>query len=174
MAGIEPRSPFELACDKLGIEVIAAYSPQAKGRVERNHGVYQDRLVKELRLEGISTIDEENQYLKENYLPSINKKFSVAPKEAADAHAPLVDKSILPDIFCIESRRSVSNNFIIQYENHLFQIDENTLSRPRPKVKVTVRKWIDGSIHIYWKKKPLLVKEIKTLKMKESYPKRTA
>jgi transposase len=174
LAGIEPRSPFELACDKLGIEVIVAYSPQAKGRVERNHGVYQDRFVKELRLEEISTREEANQYLKQKYLPVINNKFSVPPKESEDAHAPLLDESILPDIFCVESRRTVSKDFVVQYENHLFQIDEDSLPRPRPGDKVTIRKWLDESIHLYWHKKPLLVEEIKIPKKKESYPKRTA
>jgi hypothetical protein len=65
LAGIEPRSHFEKACGKLGVEVIAANSPQAKGRVERNHAVYQDRFVKELRLAGISTIEEANRFLEE-------------------------------------------------------------------------------------------------------------
>jgi transposase len=174
LAGIEPRSPFELACDKLGIEVIVAYSPQAKGRVERNHSVYQDRFVKKLRLEGICTIAEANKYLRDKYIPSINKKFSITPKEPEDGHAPLLGKSMLDDIFCFEACRSVSNDFIVQHEKRLFQIGKDSLPRPRPGDKVTIRKWLDDSIHLYWKEKPLLAKEIQTTKEEEKVPKISA
>jgi transposase len=170
LKGIEPKSPFELACEKLGIEIIVAFSPQAKGRVERNHGVYQDRFVKELRLRNISTIEEANKYLEKEYLHLINDKFAIAPKEDEDAHAPLLSTPDLRDIFCFESSRVVSNDFVIQFERHLFQVDRNNLPRPRPGEKVTVRKWLDGSIHMYWNKKPLLIKEIDILKNKEAQP----
>merc|ERR1711964_496715 len=73
LRGVTPKSPFELACQKLGIEVIVARSPQAKGRVERNHGVYQDRFVKELRLAAISEIADANEYLRTTYLDRLNE-----------------------------------------------------------------------------------------------------
>jgi transposase len=85
----EPKSHFGRACDKLGVQVIAANSPQAKGRVERNHGVDQDRLIKELRLKGVSTIQAANQFLEKTYLPKINRMFSRPPADREDAHAPL-------------------------------------------------------------------------------------
>jgi transposase len=78
LAGItEPKSHFGRACGKLGVQVIAANSPQAKGRVERNHGVDQDRLVKELRLAGICTIEAANEFLEKYYLPKMDRKFSL-------------------------------------------------------------------------------------------------
>ena len=83
---LKPKSHFGRACDKLGIEVIAANSPQAKGRVERNHGVDQDRLVKALRLESISTIEKANRYLLETYLPKMNEQFSRPARDKDDAH----------------------------------------------------------------------------------------
>jgi transposase len=171
--GVIPRSPFEVACHKLGIQVLVAYSPQAKGRVERNHAVYQDRFVKELTLEGISTIDEANQYLKNRYLPKINTKFEKPAKEPDDAHAPLIDPEGLEDIFCFEHRRTVSNDFVVQFENRIFQIDKGSRPRPRPKDKVTVRKWLDDSVHIHWQKKELLVQEI-SIPKKEDHPKISA
>lgn len=174
LKGIEPRSPFELACDKLGIEVIVAYSPQAKGRVERNHAVYQDRFVKELRLEGISKIEEANEYLESSYLSKINTKFEKLPEAEEDAHAPLFDESILHDIFCFEDERVVSNDFVIQFEKRLFQIDKDSLPRPHPGNKVILRKWLDDSIHFYWKKEELFVKEITKTKKKENYPRVSA
>jgi hypothetical protein len=77
LAGItEPKSHFGRACEKLGVQVIPANSPQAKGRVERNHGLDQDRLVKDLRLAGISTIEEANRFVHETYLSRMNDKFS--------------------------------------------------------------------------------------------------
>ncbi|GMO18351.1 MAG: ISNCY-like element ISTde1 family transposase [Treponemataceae bacterium] len=89
----KPKSYFGIACEKLGIEVIAANTPQAKGRVERNHQVYQDRFVKELRLEHISTIEEANMFLEKTYLPEINAKFEKPPLETDDGHVPLFSDS---------------------------------------------------------------------------------
>ena len=88
LAGVEPRSHFQKACAKLGIDVLVAHSPQAKGRVERSHAVYQDRFVKELRLAGISTIAEANRFLEETYLPKINAKFARQPGCPQDGHSP--------------------------------------------------------------------------------------
>jgi transposase len=168
--GIDPKSPFEMACEKLGIEVVVAYSPQAKGRVERNHGVYQDRFVKELRLRTISTIEAANLYLTQEYLPEINRRFARPPAEKEDAHAPLLSTPDLRDIFCFESRRVVSKDFVVQFERKLFQIDKDSLPRPRPGDTVTVRKRLDGSVHLYWKQKPLLVQEIQISGKKDAHP----
>lgn len=170
LKGLDPKSPFELACDKLGIEVIVAHSPQAKGRVERNHAVYQDRFVKELRLRNIATIEAANLYLSEEYLPEINKRFSCLPKEKEDVHAPLLSTPDLRDIFSFEHHRVVSKDFVIQFERRLFQIKKDSLPRPRPGDRVTLRKWIDGSIHLYWNNKSLLVQEIQIPLKKEGHP----
>lgn len=163
LAGTEPRSPFELACDKLGIQVITANSPQAKGRVERNHGVYQDRFVKELRLAGISSIEDANRFLTKTYLPTINRKFSRPPADPLDAHVPLLDAD-LRDIFCFEHKRVVSNDFVIRFETKLFQIRPDNLIRPRPRDRVLIRIRLNGSMDFYWQDKKLLVKEIQTKK----------
>jgi len=150
LAGIEPKSHFERACEKLGIEVIVANSPQAKGRVERNHGVYQDRFVKELRLGKIDTIKDANTFLVEKYIPAINKKFSKKPELADDAHIPLLQKTELKNIFCYETPRVVSNDFIISYESRIFQIAKEQKLIPRPKEKITVRELLDGTIDLLW------------------------
>lgn len=137
LAGTAVRSPFELACDKLGIQVITANSPQAKGRVERNHGVYQDRFVKELRLKGIATLEAANQFLKKTYLPHINRKFARPPSDPADAHVPLLDVD-LREVFCFEHKRVVSNDFVIRFEGRLFQITAENPIRPRPRERVLI------------------------------------
>jgi transposase len=159
LRGITPRSPFEVACERLGIEVIVARSPEAKGRVERNHAVYQDRFVKELRLAGISSIDGANEFLRETYLGAVNGRFSRVPAKPEDAHVPLLDSTDLRDIFCFQETRKVSRDYIIQYGQHLFRIPQSARHHPHPGDSVTIRKWLDGSIHHYWKGRPLLVEE---------------
>ena len=156
---LEPKSHFGRACDKLGVQVIAANSPQAKGRVERNHGVDQDRLVKELRLAGISTIAEANRFLEETYLPKMNMKFSRPPAEEFDAHVPL-GKTSLKEILCFEYERKISNDYVVRFEKSLFQILKTNKALPRPKDKVLIRVLLDGSLSIFWKGIKLLFKEL--------------
>jgi hypothetical protein len=112
---LEPKSHFGKACEKLGVQVIAANSPQAKGRVERNHAVDQDRLVKELRLKGISTIQQANQFLEKTYLPKMNLKFSRPAVTQEDAHVPL-GKVDLKNILCLEYERTVGNDYVVRFE----------------------------------------------------------
>jgi transposase len=150
----EPKSHFGKACEKLGVEVIAASSPQAKGRVERNHGLDQDRLVKELRLAGISTIEEANRFLEEIYLPKMNGRFSRPAANPADAHVPLGTVS-LEEILCFEHERTVSNDYVIRFECRMFQILRTGRILPRPGDRVIVRIRLDGSLSILWKGKPL-------------------
>ena len=160
LSGItEPKSHFGRACEKLGVTVIAANSPQAKGRVERNHGVDQDRLVKELRLAGISTIAEANQFLEKMYLPKMNKKFSRPAAKPENAHVPLGNVN-LKNIMCLEYERTVANNYVIRFETRLFQILKTKNPLPRPKDKVLIRIRLDGSISFIWKETKLLVKEL--------------
>ena len=163
LAGIlKPKSHFGKACDRLGIEVIAANSPQAKGRVERNHGVDQDRLVKALRLEGICTIEQANQFLLETYLSKMNEKFSRPAKSNDDAHVN-PGKVSLDNILCMEFDRRISKDYIIRFQTRLFQILKTNKPLPRTEDKVLVRIRLDNSVHIIWKDKPLLVKEIPTM-----------
>ena len=163
-AGIlKPKSHFGRACERLGLEVIAANSPQAKGRVERNHGVDQDRLVKELRLAGISTITEANRFLEEIYLPAMNQKFSRPPAKPDDRHVPL-GKVNLEEIMCFEYERSVSNDYVVRFNNHLIQILKSNKTLPRPQDRVTVRVHLDGQIQIRFKATKLRVKELNLIK----------
>jgi hypothetical protein len=167
LAGEEPRSHFEKACGKLDIKVIQANSPQAKGRVERNHAVYQDRFVKELRLAGISAIEEANSFLSKTYIPKINAKFAKLPADLRDAHVPL-GKLNLREILCFEYRRSVSRDYVVSFERRLFQILKDSRPLPRPGDKVTVRVRLDSSLDIYYRDKKLSVKEIKPGERKEA------
>ncbi len=148
---VEPEwlTHFSKACKKLGIEIIKAYSPQAKGRVERNHAVYQDRFVKELKLKKIKTIEEANAMLSEGFVNKLNAKFAKEASNPEDAHIPLRAENNLDDILCWEFTREVKNDWTIQFENKHYQIEKK--ARVQPKQKVTVKKHLDGSISLWYK-----------------------
>lgn len=150
---IEPEwlTHFSKACKVLGIEVIKAYSPQAKGRVERNHGVYQDRFVKELRLKNIQTIEGANKRLQGGFIDHLNRKFMKSPVSLEDAHVPLLEGQNLDDILCWEYIRTVSNDWIIRFENQLLQIQKIRTIQVRPKQEVTLKRHLNGKLTLWSK-----------------------
>ena len=150
---VEPEwlTHFSRACKALGIEVIKAYSPQAKGRVERNHGVYQDRFVKELRLRGIQTIEGANKLLQSRFIDSLNNKFMKMPASMDDAHVALMEDQNLDDIMCWEYTRTVYNDWIIRFDNQLLQIQKTSAIRVRPKQKITLKRHLNGKITLWSK-----------------------
>jgi hypothetical protein len=147
-----PLTQFGLICRKLGIELIRASSPQAKGRVERAHGTNQDRLVKKLRLKGVSSHEEMNRYLRESYLPAHNARFAKPAREEADYHLPLktvVQGRRREDIWCRESERKLSNDGVISYSNRKLQVRER---RDMPKQsKLLVRETRDGKLKLIYR-----------------------
>jgi len=147
LEGRQPMTAFGLACEKLGIHIISAHSPQAKGRVERKHGVYQDRFVKELRLRGAKTISEANMILQGGFIERLNKKFAHPPNATEDFHVR-PNAQDLRDVFCFEQTRSVGQDWVVRNDNRFFQLLRGQGPLPRPTSKVTVRTWLDGSIHI--------------------------
>ncbi len=154
LRGIEPMSQFERAMKELEVEVIHAHSPQAKGRIERLFGTLQDRLVKEMRLRGINTIEEANRFLKD-YLPVYNKKFTVTPMNEEDLHRPVSKGIDLDKILCIRTERTVRNDHTIVHDKKLYQIDEAILSK-----KVLVEQRINGKMLITCKDKSLAYHQI--------------
>ena len=139
---IEPLSEFERALKELGVEVIHANSPQAKGRVERLFKTLQDRMVKEMRLRGISTIEEADKFL-ERYLPIYNKRFSIKPKESGDLHRDISKGIKLDNILCLKTERVLRNDFTIAYNHKLYQIEDKVRA-----TKVMMLERIDGSMAI--------------------------
>lgn len=140
---------FERVCKLLNVEIVKAYSPQAKGRVERNHGVYQDRFVKELRLRGITEIEEANVFLNDVYLGKINKKFAKQPASIEDAHCSVKAYGDLEQIFCWEYTRQIRNDFTLQFNNEIFQLEKQRIYL-RTKRYVTVRVHLRGSMDIWY------------------------
>jgi hypothetical protein len=160
LAGKEPKTAFGKACEKLGIEIIAANSPQAKGRVERKHGVYQDRFVKELQLTEIDTLEDANALLCNGFLASLNRKFARPPREEADFHRPVPKELNLGEVFCWEKARVVRNDWTVRHDNHFYQIHKHDGPLPRPRNKITVRTLLDGTTQLVWQGHKLRFTEI--------------
>ena len=145
----------------LDVKVINASSPQAKGRVERLFETLQDRLVKELRLAGISTIPAANQFLDEVYLVKHNHKFGVPPKNNADVHRPVgKTEAELDAIFSFQEERVVCNDYTIHWRNRLFQIAKYQPYFLLPRTKVIIEERLNGKIRIKYKGKYLKMHEI--------------
>jgi len=150
----EPLTQVGRALKELGVDVIFAHSAQAKGRVERLFRTFQDRLVKEMRLRKIRSIEEANSFLKE-YLPIYNKRFSVPAAKSADLHRPLPKGIDLDTILCKKTECALRNDFTVAYEKKLYQIENNIRTQ-----KVIVEERIDGSMLIRHKNMMLKFKEI--------------
>lgn len=151
---------FGRAMRELGITVIHAHCPQAKGRVERVFETLQDRLVKEMRLRGISTIEEGNDYLP-TYLEAHNAKFAVEPQEPVNMHQPLRKQDDLKLIFTKQGERTLSKTLSCQYENKLYQIQTKQSAYIMRYIKVTVQESQNGTVQLIYKGKPLDYKIIK-------------
>lgn len=150
LAGEEPLTAFGKACQKLGIVLIKAWSPQAKGRVERNHAVYQDRLVKEFKLQRINTLSEANTLLGMGFCHELNQRFACLPMSEDDAHRPLTPDVILADIFCMEITRVVRNDWTFRHDNHCYQIYKTSQASVRPKARITVRTRLDRTQTVFY------------------------
>ena len=150
----EPLTQVGRALRELGVDVIFAHSAPAKGRIERLFRTFQDRLVKEMRLRNIRSIEEANSFLKE-YLPVYNKRFAVPAANNADLHRPLPKGINLDRILCVKTERALRNDFTVAHNKKLYQVEDNTRAG-----KVIVEGRIDGSTVIAHKDKVLKFKEI--------------
>lgn len=161
LRGETAATQYGRACRELGVEVIHAHSPQAKGRIERAFGTLQDRLIKEMRLASISTKEEANEFL-ERYLPIYNKRFGKEPLREADLHRSLPRGVRLRDIFCIQGRRTITNGYIVKWRGRMFLIEDPTIVQRRRKVEI--REHFDGAITIKFNGRYLKHKEIRDQK----------
>jgi len=141
---------FGRAMKQLGIEMIAAYSPEARGRSERMFGTLQNRLPKELKSAGIITMDDANRFLKQAFLPEFNKRFCVPAQEAQNAFVPWISGNIkLDDILCIQDQRTVNNDNTISYKGKILQIPGDEFRYSYRKAKIKIHEYIDGEIAIF-------------------------
>jgi len=159
----QAQTQFERALNEVGIKAIHANSPQAKGRIERTFGTFQDRLVKEMRLEGVSTCEEANRFL-DVYLPKHNRRFMKEPLRPQDLHRPVPKSLNLDDIFCLQGIRTVNNGYIIKWTSRTFVLTRPSLTLRRQKV--VVREWFDGRLSIRFRGKELEYKEVDMVRPK--------
>jgi transposase len=148
ITGRAPRTQFGRMCARLGIELITARSPQAKGRVERNHGTNQDRLVKKLRRQQLATIDAANAFLGAAYVADHNTRF--ARPVGLDVHTPLARGVRLDEVFALEEERTLGNDWIVQYKNQALQVRPTRAAQRHvaPGRRVLVRESERGTLRV--------------------------
>jgi hypothetical protein len=146
LAGEEPLTQFGRAMKRLGVGLDLANSPQAKGRVERRNGLLQDRLVKELRLAGISDLEGANRFLEDKFLPELNRRFWVKPAQEADVHRDLPRD--LAEVLCWEQERVVQRDWTVAWNGRWFQIERGHEGLCLAGKTVIVRQLRDGSVQL--------------------------
>jgi transposase len=160
LANAAPLTQFGRAMTELGVELILAHSPQAKGRVERRHGVFQDRLVKALRLKGISTLEEANAYLEAEFLPELNARFTVPAAEKEDLHRRVPRTLKLAHVLSFQEERVVQNDWTISWNNRWFQLDERHRTLSLTKQRILVSELLDGTIRLVHRGRELSWREL--------------
>ena len=162
-AGRAPLTQFGRMCAKLGIRIIAASSPQAKGRVERNHGTHQDRLIKKLRRKNICSSEAANQFLVETYLAEHNQRYCRLAVSEENFHRPRPSLRRLEEVFCLETRRTLSNDWVVRYAGRLLQIERHSYRHAPARSKVIVQEWESGKLEIRYRGQKIAWKEIPAL-----------
>src|SRR5258708_2834932 len=160
MRGEPAVTQFGRMCAKLGIGIIAASSPHAKGRVERVHGTHQDRLVKKLRLAGVVGYDDANRYLVEHYIAAHNRRYARPAAEAADYHRRRPTERQLDQVFCLEEDRVVSEDWVVRYKNRLLQLERKSQHWAPSRSRVLVRENEAGQIQIRYRDQGLPFREV--------------
>jgi len=161
LAGREAETQFGRALRELGIDYIPAGSPQAKGRVERSFQTDQDRLVKELRLRGISTIEAANAYLEAQYVPMLNRRFTVPAASTVDAHRPLNGHD-LGAILSVQTVRTVAGDYTVRHAGRRYQVERRSVTGGLRGGKVVVEERLDGSLRLRFRNRYLRFHEVPT------------
>ena len=160
LAGEAPLTQFGRMCQRLGIRIIAANSPQAKGRVERAHGTHQDRLVKKLRLAGIASYEDANRYLDDKYLADHNRRYARAAASAVDYHRRRPTARQLDEVFWLEQERVVSADWVVSYKTRLLQLERQSRHYAPARSRVTVRESQHGELNVLYRGRRLRFREI--------------
>jgi transposase len=150
-AGEVPLTQFGRMCARLGIRIIPANSPQAKGRVERSHGTHQDRLIKKLRRAGVRDYGEANGYLRATYWSAHNARFARPPASPEDFHTPVPKGIDLQQVFRLETQRTVSNDWVVQHGTRVLQIDRRQRIHPPARSIVHVCEYEDGHVEVWYR-----------------------
>ncbi len=155
LAGERPRSQFGRLVDELGVELIPSYSPQARGRIERLFGTLQDRLVKELRRAGATTLEEADRLL-QNYLPRFNARFAQEPTDPEWAYLQWPTELDPEAVFCFKHQRTVANDNTVSFSGHPLQIPADRHRANYARCRVEVRQQLDGRLSIAYQGRVLI------------------
>lgn len=169
LAGEKPLTQFGRAMKQLGVKIELAYSPQAKGRVERRNGLFQDRLVKEMRLAGINDLEPGNRFLEETFLPELNRRFWVKPAQEADAHQPVPRE--LAELLSWEEERVVQRDWTVAWQGRWFQIESGHEALCLVGRAVIVRELRNGAVQLIWEKQKLKYRELAQRPVRAPQPK---
>jgi len=161
LQGKGPVTQFGRMCQKLGIRIIAASSPQAKGRVERTHGVHQDRLIKKLRRKKIASYEAANEYLEKQYLPEHNRRFVRAAAKAENYHGRKPTARERREIFRLETERRISNDWVIRHEGRYLQLKPGQQRYGPTQSQARVCEWEDGTMEVYYRGERIAFAELK-------------
>lgn len=153
--GTPAVTQFGRMCGQLGIKIIAAGSPEAKGRVERNHGTHQDRLVKKLRRKGCATHAAVNEYLEQEYCDDHNWRFAVDAASEVDYHLPAPGTERQREIFHLETERTLANDWVVRHQHRLYQVDAQSKNHAPARSRVVVCEWEDGTVEIRYRGRKL-------------------
>ena len=150
-AGEVALTQFGRMCARLEIRIIPANSPQAKGRVERGNGTHQDRLIKKLRRAGIADYERANAYLAARYWSAHNARFARPSASPEDFHTPVPQDVDLDQVFRLETPRTVSNDWVVQHDTRLLQIDRRQRVHPPARTTVLVCEYEDGHLEVWYR-----------------------
>jgi hypothetical protein len=165
-----PLTQFGRAMRELDVKVILARSPQAKGRVERRNGVFQDRLVKAMRLLNIDDLETANRYLEETFLPELNRQFNVPPKQPADVHRPVPPDAQLAHVFAFQDSRLIQNDWTVSWRGRRFQLTEANQKLVMARQRVLVCEQLDGKITLVHRGRELEWEEVGRKKKPKGSP----
>lgn len=165
----QPMTQFARAMQRLDVQLIFAYSPQAKGRVERIHGTLQDRLIKEMRIAGLNTLQEANQFLEEKFLPAYNARFMVQAAARSDLHRP-IGAVLLNEALSWEESRLVRRDWTILWSGRWLQLSAQNARLELVGRAVTIREKLDGQIELLYRGRKLPFKELPSRPQRSSQP----
>lgn len=160
LRGEAPLTQFGGMCARLGIRIIAAHSPQAKGRVERKNGVHQDRLVKKLRRRRIGSDGPANEYLQQEYLPALNQRFARPAAHPEDYHRAKPSAEELHAAFRLETKRSISNDWVVRYNGRYLQLLPPSRRYGPRQTQAVVQESEDGKVEVHYRGERLAHEEI--------------
>ena len=174
VASQEPLTQFGRAMKELGVEIKLAYSPQAKGRVERENGVLQDRLVKEMRLAGICDLASANRFLEKKFLPALNRKFARSAAKEGDLHRRVSTAMKLDEVLSIQESRVVAQDWTVRWGGRYYQISSSHAALRLPGKRIVARQRLDGQRRLVYRGEALRWRELPARPMPQPKERRLA